>query len=1149
MRLLTVVGIAILLWGSAAASAQSVVVNSGSSVRFLDGSTSTSDFPAAFTAAQFTAAQTGSAAAVLTSAPFYIASLPHGPGAVWIGTNSAAGAGIGDTALYAASFTLPSNVSSASLTLYYAVDNILGASNPGIYINGTALPNSTGLLCSLCTTSFTQENTYTDANIGPLLVSGTNWIYFDAVNQGGPAGLIFSAVINYTLTQTLPNLTVTPTSLTFNFQMGGTAPGAQTVSVGSTGVALNYTATTSTTTGGTWLSATPGSSTTPGTESVSVNPMGLAAGTYNGSVTITSSGASNSPLTIPVALNVVPTSAGIASRFITIDYPGQGNSTSVLGNNNLGVIVGQYVDASRVVHAFILNNGVFTNIDAAGLGANQTQAWGINDNGDVVGFYVDSTNRAHGFLRQGSGTYSVIDPPGATTTIATGINNLGQIVGFYIDSTGHQNGFLLTNGVFSVITYPQAVGSDVTRINNSGTLIGNYTDASATQHGFLIQNGIPSTIDPPTSTLTEPWGINDGGQVVGGYVPPTSHIVGFELSGGTYQTITFPAAVNALVVYDINDQGQQVGTYVDASGVAHGFVSARGPFLYASNPAGNNLLVIDSSVNLQLAAIPATPGFLASSPDQTQLYMTAGNQVDVVDTASNTIVQAIPVGNNAVGVAYSPLATSAYVANNADNTISVIDTTKRSVITTIPGVPSPVFAAITPDGQSLYVTDAGANGSVTVISTATNSVTSVINGLSHPFVPAITPDGAFVYVTTGTASSGSVTVISTATNSIVDTIPVGNGPINVAFSPDGTTAYVDNQTDSTLSIINTATKTVVSTIPAGPTGTPGWVVVSPDGSSLYVLDLNAIDQISTTSHNVIGSIPATNIWEGAAIFLSSPPTTQTQTQPLSPTAPNQFNFGTHNFTAQYPPGTSFTNVNMTVAAAQTTQVGFQQSLAGQFPGASCIVYSGSGGNCVNYQVSCTDTNGNPITCPSLSTASIDVKTSYDTQQPIFNPGFLRLPTGSNQWQNIFTEFLAQRVDPTTKGKTKGFSDFVAVDLGASNTQGAGTLQIGAPLRPTDPRVFKRGSEINVRFQLKSIANPGEYISDAQAGLSIVMIADAQGHAVSRERLTLPPPAFLYSSGRQSYYRELEFENYAPGTYALTIYGNAFAVQQILFTLK
>ena len=177
------------------ASADTVTVNSSSAVTYLDSGLTSTDFPSAFTGANFTSAKTGTAASVLTSTPYYIGSLVDGPGAVWIGTNSNAGTGSGDTALYAVSFNLPSAVSSASLNLYYAVDNILGQSNPGIYINGTALPSSTGLLCSLCTTSFTQENNYTDASIASLLVTGTNWLYFDAVNQGAPAGLIFSADI------------------------------------------------------------------------------------------------------------------------------------------------------------------------------------------------------------------------------------------------------------------------------------------------------------------------------------------------------------------------------------------------------------------------------------------------------------------------------------------------------------------------------------------------------------------------------------------------------------------------------------------------------------------------------------------------------------------------------------------------------------------------------------------------------------------------------------------------------------------------------------------------------------------------------------------------------------------------------------------
>jgi PEP-CTERM motif len=178
------------------AGAATITINSSSAVTFLDSGLVTTDFPAAFTAANFTAAQTGPAASVLTSTPFYVSSLVDGPGAVWIGTNSSAGTSTGDTALYAISFNLASAPSTASLNLYYAVDNELGLFNPGIYINGTALPSSTGIPCVLCFTSFDQENNYIDASIGSLLVSGTNRLYIDAVNQGLEAGLIFSATID-----------------------------------------------------------------------------------------------------------------------------------------------------------------------------------------------------------------------------------------------------------------------------------------------------------------------------------------------------------------------------------------------------------------------------------------------------------------------------------------------------------------------------------------------------------------------------------------------------------------------------------------------------------------------------------------------------------------------------------------------------------------------------------------------------------------------------------------------------------------------------------------------------------------------------------------------------------------------------------------
>ena len=110
-----------------------------------------------------------------------------------------------------------------------------------------------------------------------------------------------------TLTVTNPSLTLNPASLSFIYSQGGTAPAAQTISVGSTGAALTYTVSSS---GGTWLSAT-GGGTTPGSVSVSVDPSTLSAGTYTGTVSVTSAGAPNSPQNVAVTLTV--TSAGTSA--------------------------------------------------------------------------------------------------------------------------------------------------------------------------------------------------------------------------------------------------------------------------------------------------------------------------------------------------------------------------------------------------------------------------------------------------------------------------------------------------------------------------------------------------------------------------------------------------------------------------------------------------------------------------------------------------------------------------------------------------------------------------------------------------------------------------------------------------------------------
>ncbi len=135
-----------------------------------------------------------------------------------------------------------------------------------------------------------------------------------AVDQDG--GLVYVAnvldgtvsVIEDKFSAPQASLVVSPRSLSFTYQIGGSLPASQPLSVSSSGAALAFSASAS---GGSWLTVNPGSGNTAATLSVSASPAGLAAGAYTGTITVSAPSATNSPQTVTVSL--VVTSAGPAS--------------------------------------------------------------------------------------------------------------------------------------------------------------------------------------------------------------------------------------------------------------------------------------------------------------------------------------------------------------------------------------------------------------------------------------------------------------------------------------------------------------------------------------------------------------------------------------------------------------------------------------------------------------------------------------------------------------------------------------------------------------------------------------------------------------------------------------------------------------------
>jgi uncharacterized membrane protein len=272
--------------------------------------------------------------------------------------------------------------------------------------------------------------------------------------------------------------------------------------------------------------------------------------------------------------------------FETLDPPGS-TFTSAMGINAHGEIVGRYVDANGVTHAWLRSGGAFTSIDFPG--AISTLAYDINARGDIVGPYQSvAGGPVHGFLLRRA-EFTSIDVPGATGTSAFGINAHGAIVGAYCDGTidpcpflGNGNrGYLLQGDQFTTIDFPGATATVARKINVRGEIAGFYVDPSGAVHGFLLSGEEFTSIDFPDAAETEAHGINSRGDIVGAfcYMPcepiPIGGHHGYVLHDGQSASIDFPGA-RATRAIGINGRRDIVGAYRDFAGGNHGFLMSSG---------------------------------------------------------------------------------------------------------------------------------------------------------------------------------------------------------------------------------------------------------------------------------------------------------------------------------------------------------------------------------------------------------------------------------------------------------------------------------------------------------------------------------------------------------------------------------------------
>jgi YVTN family beta-propeller protein len=168
----------------------------------------------------------------------------------------------------------------------------------------------------------------------------------------------------------------------------------------------------------------------------------------------------------------------------------------------------------------------------------------------------------------------------------------------------------------------------------------------------------------------------------------------------------------------------------------------------------------------------------------------AGDDVSIIDPATNKVVGTIHGIEVNHGAAAAPDGSRYYISNEDRSTLDVVDVKSLQVTKSIRLSGHPNNISISKDGRRVYVSIAVAPGAVDVVDTVSfEKVKSIpVKGAVHNTY--VTPDGK--YVVSGSIPSKVITVIDQKTEEPVWSLEMDKGirPMAFATNPDGSTKWI-----------------------------------------------------------------------------------------------------------------------------------------------------------------------------------------------------------------------------------------------------------------------------------------------------------------------------------------------------------------------
>ncbi len=300
----------------------------------------------------------------------------------------------------------------------------------------------------------------------------------------------------------------------------------------------------------------------------------------------------------------------------------------------------------------------------------------------------------------------------------------------------------------------------------------------------------------------------------------------------------------------------------------------------AEDPSGQRRLptgrTLDpAGVSYELGSMPLA---MALSPEKDRVVALLNGWreqgIQVVDRASGSILQKIPLPAVFLGIIFSPDGRSLYVSGGNQDVIYRFEWRDRAakladsiVLAVKPegkdGTRYPAGIAISPDGRTLYAAE-NLGDSLAVVDLAQRRVVQRLGTERYPYGVAVTPDGTVFASAWG---GWTVSVFKPRANGMLGDgarIRVGRHPSALAVNTSGSRLFVASGSTDRITVLDTKARSVVATLndrsPAG-TGegsTPNALTLSVDGRRLFVAeaDNNAVAVFDLAS--ITAGSPAAN---------------------------------------------------------------------------------------------------------------------------------------------------------------------------------------------------------------------------------------------------------------------------------------------------